>query len=300
MTIMDTRVDDGYPTRITGTPEHLPRVHPTVWGTEADGPIDAATLANHDAKGYTVVDGLLSPGEVQTYWQEVVRLSSDESLRDDERVITESRTGEVRSIFDVHEISGLIAELIRDPRVLDRARQILGSDVYIHQSRINYMPGFKGTGFYWHSDFETWHAEDGMPSPRAVSCSIALTDNYPYNGGLMVMPGSQRTFVQCVGETPDANYKSSLKDQRVGVPSPDDITKLAADYSIDQFTGSAGSALWFDSNIMHGSSNNITPYPRSNIFLVFNSVENALQEPFAAGERRPSFIAGRNPAPIAR
>ncbi|MFD2474186.1 ectoine hydroxylase [Amycolatopsis silviterrae] len=300
MTIMDTRVDDGYPTRITGTPEHLPRVHPTVWGTEADGPIDAATLANHDAKGYTVVDGLLSPGEVQTYWQEVVRLSSDEKLRDDERVITEARTGEVRSIFDVHEISGLIAELIRDPRVLDRARQILGSDVYIHQSRINYMPGFKGTGFYWHSDFETWHAEDGMPSPRAVSCSIALTDNYPYNGGLMVMPGSQRTFVQCVGETPDANYKSSLKDQRVGVPSPDDITKLAADYSIDQFTGSAGSALWFDSNIMHGSSNNITPYPRSNIFLVFNSVENALQQPFAASEPRPSFIAGRDTAPITR
>ncbi|GAB3393320.1 ectoine hydroxylase [Amycolatopsis echigonensis] len=300
MTIMDTRVNDGYPTRITGTPEHLPRVHPTVWGTEADGPIDAATLANHDAKGFTVVDGLLSPGEVQTYWQEVVRLSSDEKLRDDERVITEARTGEVRSIFDVHEISGLIAELVRDPRVLDWARQILGSDVYIHQSRINYMPGFKGTGFYWHSDFETWHAEDGMPSPRAVSCSIALTDNYPYNGGLMVMPGSQRTFVQCVGETPEDNYKSSLKDQRVGVPSPDDITKLAADCGIEQFTGSAGSALWFDSNIMHGSANNITPYPRSNIFLVFNSVDNALQEPFAASEPRPSFIAGRNSTPITR
>ncbi|WP_020664380.1 ectoine hydroxylase [Amycolatopsis benzoatilytica] len=300
MTIMDTRVDDGYPTRITGTPEHLPRVHPTVWGTEADGPIDAATLANHDAKGYTVVDGLLSPGEVQTYWQEVVRLSSDETLHDDERVITEARTGEVRSIFDVHEISGLIAELVRDPRVLDRARQILGSDVYIHQSRINYMPGFKGTGFYWHSDFETWHAEDGMPVPRAVSCSIALTDNYPYNGGLMVMPGSQRTFVQCVGETPDDNYKSSLKDQRVGVPTNDDITKLAADQGIEQFTGAAGSALWFDSNIMHGSSNNITPYPRSNIFLVFNSVENALQQPFAASEPRPSFIAGRNSTPIMR
>lgn len=29
------------------------------------------------------------------------------------------------------------------------------------------------------SDFETWHAEDGMPVPRAVSLSIALTDNYP-------------------------------------------------------------------------------------------------------------------------
>ncbi|MBB4687901.1 ectoine hydroxylase [Amycolatopsis jiangsuensis] len=300
MTLMDTRVDDGYPTRITGTPERLPRVHPTVWGSEADGPIDAATLANHDAKGYTVTEGLLSPGEVQTYWQELVRLSSGDGVADDERVITEARTGEVRSIFDVHETSELIAELVRDPRVLDRARQILGSEVYIHQSRVNYMPGFKGSGFYWHSDFETWHAEDGMPIPRAVSCSIALTDNYVFNGGLMVMPGSQRTFVQCAGETPEDNYKSSLKDQRVGVPREDDITAMAAEHGIDQFTGAAGSALWFDSNIMHGSSNNITPYPRSNIFLVFNSVENALQEPFAAGAPRPSFIAGRDSTPVTR
>ncbi|WP_037318138.1 ectoine hydroxylase [Amycolatopsis orientalis] len=299
MTLTDTRVDDSYPTRITGKPEHLPRTHPTVWGTEADGPIDAATLANHDARGYTVVDQLLSPGEVQTYWQELVRLSSGDH-RDDERVITEAKTGEVRSIFDVHETSELIAELVRDPRVLDRARQILGSEVYIHQSRVNYMPGFKGTGFYWHSDFETWHAEDGMPAPRAVSCSIALTDNYPFNGGLMVMPGSQRTFVQCAGETPEDNYKSSLKEQRVGVPSEDDITKLAAEYGIDQFTGQAGSALWFDSNVMHGSSNNITPYPRSNIFVVFNSVENALREPFAAIEPRPAFIAGRDSTPLTR
>ncbi|OXM46930.1 ectoine hydroxylase [Amycolatopsis alba] len=299
MTLTDTRVDDSYPTRITGKPEQLPRTHPTVWGTEADGPIDAAALANHETRGYTVVDQLLSPGEIQTYWQDLVRMSSEDH-RDDERVITEAKTGEVRSIFDVHETSELIAELVRDPRVLDRAQQILGSEVYIHQSRVNYMPGFKGTGFYWHSDFETWHAEDGMPAPRAVSCSIALTDNYPFNGGLMVMPGSQRTFVQCAGETPEDNYKSSLKEQRAGVPSEEDITKLAAEYGIDQFTGQAGSALWFDSNVMHGSSNNITPYPRSNIFIVFNSVENALRNPYAAIEPRPAFIAGRDSSPLTR
>ncbi|GAB3579946.1 ectoine hydroxylase [Amycolatopsis endophytica] len=300
MTIMETGVEDSYPTRVTANTEPFDRPDPTVWGGENDGPGDAATLASHDAKGYHIVEGLLSPAEVQGYWQELVRLSSDEELKADERVITEKATGSVRSIFEVHKISELIAELVRDPRVLDRARQILGSEVYVHQSRVNYMPGFKGTGFYWHSDFETWHAEDGMPKPRAVSCSIALTDNYPFNGGLMVMPGSQRTFVPCVGETPDDYYKSSLKEQEIGVPSENDITKLAAEYGIDQFTGPAGSALWFDSNIMHGSGNNITPYPRSNIFLVFNSVDNALVEPFAAAKPRPTFIGSRDFTPVTR
>ncbi len=77
---------------------------------------------------------------------------------------------------------------------MGRARQILGSDVYVHQSRINVKPGFGATGFYWHSDFETWHAEDGLPNMRTVSVSIALTENFDTNGGLMIMPGSHKSF----------------------------------------------------------------------------------------------------------
>ena len=49
---------------------------------------------------------------------------------------------------------------------------------------------------------------------------------------------------------------------------------------------------------MHGSGNNITPFPRSNIFLVFNSVENALQEPYAASAVRPDHIAHRDAQPL--
>ncbi|MQA07386.1 MAG: ectoine hydroxylase [Pseudonocardiaceae bacterium] len=302
MTLMDTRTEDRYPTRI---PAHvaakpMERTDPTVWSNEAEGPIDAATLASHDAKGFSIVEGMLSPAEVQGYWQELVRLSGDEQFKRDERVVVEKKSNEVRSIFEVHKVSELIAELVRDPRVLDRAQQILGSEVYLHQTRVNYMPGYKGNGFYWHSDFETWHAEDGMPAPRAVSISIALTDNYPFNGGLMVMPGSHRTFVPCIGETPDDHYKSSLKEQEIGVPSQNEITMLAAEHGIEQFTGPAGSALVFDSNIMHGSGNNITPFPRSNIFMVFNSVENELVEPFAARQPRPSFIASREFTPLTR
>jgi hypothetical protein len=122
---------------------------------------------------------------------EAARLADDST--DDPRVIREKRSGAVRSVFQVHRTSPLIAALVRNPVVLDRARQILGSEVYIHQSRINFMPGFTGQGFYWHSDFETWHAEDGLPAPRAVSMSLALSTNFPYNGGLMVIPGSHRT-----------------------------------------------------------------------------------------------------------
>ncbi|MEU6041430.1 ectoine hydroxylase [Actinomadura sp. NPDC047616] len=297
MTANDTRTEDRYPTRLARAAEPIVRGEPAVWPSAGGGPPDAA-LAAHEARGYSVVEDLLDPSEVEEFLREVRRLTEDRALRADERVVVEKESAEVRSIFAVHELSPAIGDLIRDPRVAGRARRLLGSEVYVHQSRVNYMPGFTGTGFYWHSDFETWHAEDGMPLPRAVSMSLALTDNLPYNGGLLLMPGSHRTFVPCLGATPADHYRESLRDQRVGVPSRKDITRLAEAHGIEQFTGTAGSALWFDANTMHGSGNNITPFPRSNIFVVFNSVENTLVEPFAAPGPRPSFIASRDFTPV--
>ncbi|GAA5050398.1 ectoine hydroxylase [Nocardia callitridis] len=284
---------DRYPTRLDRPAPHVDRADPTAWGQ-----IRSKELSTFEADGFSVLDGLLRPDEVSEFSGEIDRLAGDSALRADDRFIVEKASNRVRSIFEVHKISPMIAELVREERIVGLAREVLGSEVYIHQSRVNYMPGFRGAGFYWHSDFETWHAEDGMPAPRAVSLSIALTDNFAVNGSLMVMPGSQRTFVPCLGSTPADHYRESLQEQEIGVPSNGDITTLAHRYGITQFTGEAGAALLFDSNVMHASANNITPFARSNIFLVFNSVENTLVEPYAAPARRPEYVASRDFTPL--
>jgi ectoine hydroxylase len=296
MTIPSTTMD-AYPTRKTSEPAFLFRRDPVVYGTQ-DGPIDAGALAGFERDGFLTVQEMVSPDEVERFRAELRRLSADPVLKSDERVVLERESQEVRSIFEVHRISEVFAELATDPRLVDRARQILGSDVYIHQSRVNYKPGFKGKDFYWHSDFETWHAEDGMPRMRAVSFSIALTENFVHNGGLMIMPGSHKTFVSCLGETPDDHYRESLKNQEVGTPDPDSLAMLADKHGIELFTGPAGSATVFDCNCMHGSNGNITPFPRSNVFIVFNSVDNTCEHPFAARDRRPDFIASRDFTPV--
>lgn len=296
MTIVTTT--DLYPTR--GAAEVLtPRQDPVVWGDPGTpGPIQPSELRGLDRDGFLAVDSLIDPDEVPRYRAELDRLCADPAVRTDERSIVEPKSQDIRSVFEVHKISPVFAELVRDPRVVGRARQILGSDVYVHQSRINVKPGFGASGFYWHSDFETWHAEDGLPRMRAVSVSIALTENHDTNGGLMIMPGSHRTFLGCAGATPEDNYKKSLQMQDAGTPSDVALTELAGRHGIRLFTGAAGSAVWFDCNCMHGSGDNITPFPRSNVFIVFNSVENAAVEPFAAPVRRPEFIGARDFTPV--
>ncbi|RDH78085.1 ectoine hydroxylase [Mycolicibacterium moriokaense] len=283
---------DAYPTRLDHPIDPIARVEPTVWGQEWDGPLDAVDRDHLAANGYVVRPETLGERWLPALGEELRRIGP-EADPDDPRIIREP-SGGVRSIFQPHLFSDLLAEVITLDTVLPVARQLLGSDVYLHQARINMMPGFTGSGFYWHSDFETWHAEDGMPSIRAVSCSIALTENYPFNGPLMVMPGSHKTFYPCVGATPQNNHASSLVNQEIGVPDRATLTEAARRHGIHQVTGPAGTALWFDANVMHGSSSNITPFPRSNIFLVFNSVENKLAQPFCASTPRPEYLAARS------
>jgi len=289
---------DLYPTR--GAAEvSLPRQDPVIWGApDLPGPFAKADLMAYERDGFRALDRLIDDDEVALYRAELERLIADPAVRADERSIIEPKSKEIRSVFEVHRISEVFAQLVRDERVVGRARQLLGSDVYVHQSRINVKPGFGAGGFYWHSDFETWHAEDGLPNMRTVSVSIALTENFDTNGGLMIMPGSHRTFLGCAGATPEDNYKKSLQMQDAGTPSDEALTSLAGEHGIKLFTGRAGSATWFDCNCMHGSGDNITPFPRSNVFIVFNSVENEAVEPFAAPVRRPEFIGARDFTPV--
>ncbi len=298
--VLQTRRHDPYPSRTSERPKLIDREDPVVHGAADVGPLTSEQVKTFDRDGALLVESLFDGDEVARLRARLDRMIADPMVRADERAVIELESDEVRSIFEVHRSDGLFGRVASDPRVADAARQLLGSDVYLHQSRINVKPGFAGAGFWWHSDFETWHAEDGMPRPRAVSASITLTDNYPYNGPLMVMAGSHRIFVTTMGETPEDHYKSSLRRQEVGVPDEDSLRELADRCEIKQMVGPAGSVVFFDSNVMHGSGGNITPFPRSNVFLVYNSVENTLEAPYAAGERRPAFIAARDFEPVPR
>lgn len=176
-------------------------------------------LQAYERDGFLAIDELIGEDDVALYRAELERLVTDPAIRADERSIVEPATQEIRSVFEVHRISEVFAALVRDERVVGRARQILGSDVYVHQSRINVKPGFGASGFYWHSDFETWHAEDGLANMRTVSVSIALTENHDTNGGLMIMPGSHKTFLGCAGP-PRGTTTRSRSRCRTRAPRP--------------------------------------------------------------------------------
>jgi ectoine hydroxylase len=287
-------IPDEYPSRTGAGVKWIPRKDPVVYPNDDQGPLTGEQLDFYRENGYLFLESLFPEEDISRFRSELRSIWEHSRNARAPEIIREPESEEIRSVFAVHRDNDVFRGLSRHPLLVQAVRQILGSDVYIHQSRINFKPGFTGKEFYWHSDFETWHVEDGMPRMRALSCSLALEDNYPFNGPLMVIPGSHRHYVSCPGTTPEGNYKSSLRRQIYGVPDHESLTRLVQEGGIDMPAGKAGSLILFDCNIMHGSNSNITPLPRSNVFLVYNSTENRLAAPFSGQAPRPEYIAARS------
>lgn len=288
--------EDLYPTRTEEQRKRFTRLDPVIHARNQErwaGPLGEESLSRYERDGFLWFEGFFSRERMRPFFDELTRIAEDDELMTSEQVISDPESGDIRSVFAMHELSRRFDELTRDPRILGMVRQLLGGDVYIHQSRINDKFGFQGSGFNWHSDFETWHSEDGMPRMRAVSASIMLTDNNEFNGPLMLIPGSHHYFVPCRGRTPEQNWKQSLKSQDVGVPNHENLRELVNQGGIQAPKGPPGSLLLFECNTLHASNKNLSPWPRANLFFVYNSVENTLERPYGDQEPRPHFLASR-------
>jgi len=191
--------------------------------------------------------------------------------------------------------------LASHPRLVKPAMQILGTQVYIYQFKINAKVAFFGDVWEWHQDYIFWQREDGVPQPRLVTISVFLDEVHEFNGPLLFIPGSHREGVLApprVGGVPEG-YENS----------PDWIANLTADlkYSIGKETlsrlidnagivapkGPAGSVLFFHPNLVHGSAPNMSPSDRKIALVTYNSVGNIPHE-----LRRPDFLVSRDFTPV--
>lgn len=285
---------DLYPTRRHAGSTYHSRYDPVVWSNGAPPDfVSKEQIDRFEREGMLVLQDLFAAEEIERAAADLGRMRGRAEYLEPGTVVREPKSDAIRSIFRVHRQSDAFAALAGNRRLRALVEHILGDRVYIMQSRVNEKPAFDGDCFDWHSDFETWHAEDGMPRMRAVSVSIFLSENSTLNGPTMFIPGSHRTFIACPGETPEEHYKMSLRRQELGVPGHESIAELAGKGGLTAPSGPAGTAVLFDCNLLHASAMNMTPWPRCNAFFVFNAVSNELEDPFDGGKPRPDFLAER-------
>lgn len=198
----------------------------------------------------------------------------------------EPKSNKVRSILNVHKNLNILPLL--GSEIINMVESLLGDNIYMHQSRINYKDGLDSNGWNWHSDFETWHSKDGMPRMRALTVMIPIDDNTINNGCLNFIPKSHLKYISCPmvsNLTPEDEFSEQVE----GVPDYESIMSIKDKYNVEIFNAEckSGDLILFDCNTLHYSAANTTNEKRTNLYLVLNSLKNKLVKPFNEANHRP-------------
>ncbi|WP_316168666.1 MULTISPECIES: phytanoyl-CoA dioxygenase family protein [unclassified Bradyrhizobium] len=235
----------------------------------------AKLKASYDTRGFALLEGLFDDSEIQ-----LIRTEAEIPCSDASRVRFEKDQTSLYIRYGIHQDAQVFANLVRDIRCVGAASEALGSDVYLHQSKLNAKTAFTGSDFSWHQDLAYWKARDGIPEPQALSVALFVDDVTPVNAPLFVMPGSH-----AAGLLPTAKYDLSQQQ----------VQAAASQFGIEAILGRRGTMLIFSSTLIHASPPNISPIGRRIIYLSYNAVSNVQPD---TGSASADFLASSDFTPI--
>ncbi|MTD57884.1 phytanoyl-CoA dioxygenase family protein [Amycolatopsis pithecellobii] len=258
---------------------------------EAGRALSPAQVDEYRTRGFLVEESVFPDNEMTALNAEAAK----EFASGGERVTLEEGTDTVRGVHGCHLYSELFAELVRSPRLLPIAEQLLDDEVYVHQFKINAKRAFRGEVWEWHQDYTFWHREDGMPAPRALSAAIFLDEVTEFNGPLIFVPGGHRAGMVETDVEGDgwANTLTASLKYSIDIES---MHRLVESHGMVAPKGPRGSVLWFDANIPHSSVPNISPRDRGLLLITYNSVRNKVDLSRAT---RPEWLSARDFTPLA-
>lgn len=242
---------------------------------------------DYATKGYITIRGLLNAREVEVLNQATVAVTA----MDGPQVMRE-RNGLPHVVYGMHQLDPRLAALARHPHLVNIARQLLAKDIYVHQSRVN----AKQTGgaiVNWHQDFGTYHRVDGVPRPDGIMIAIFLDDVTEFNAPLMAVPGSHAEgLVSQARPDTEAEDRAGAAKFRYDI-TMDRMSELIGKYGLEHLTGPAGSVVFMNMQVVHGSTVNITPLKRVILYLNVCATDNC-----GTTFTRPEYLAARDFSPI--
>lgn len=248
-------------------------------------------LAQYEREGYLFFPDLFTADEVAVMSREAERVAKVDS----ECIFREGRSGAAKSMFRLHEPDGPTASkafrvAAHSPRVLQTARQVLGTDaVYLHHCKVNMKAAIEGTAWSWHQDFGSWHL-DGIAEPNMATFMIMLDDATELSGCLYFLPGSHR-----FGRS-DPYWDDSTAYKLWAVRPKDMRAYLKQFPEPVAIKGRAGSAAIFHCNLLHASGHNLSADDRWQTYFCFNQCAN---RPADTENPRPDYVRSRNWTPMA-
>ncbi|MEM7091434.1 MAG: phytanoyl-CoA dioxygenase family protein [Actinomycetota bacterium] len=245
--------------------------------------IDDRHHAEYRDRGWTILAECLDTAEVGVL--------TDAALAVMERPgpeVGREADGSPHVCWGMHLFDERLGALTHHPSIAKPARELLGADFFVHQSRIN-MKQTNGSIVAWHQDFGTYHRVDGVPDPRGIMIAVFLDDVTEVNAPLLAVPGSHHEgLVSTAHVDPSAPDHEQVSKYRYDI-TDETMRNLVDRYGLETITASAGSVLFMDMTVVHGSSVNISPLRRLLLYVNVCPTDNR-------GETytRPEYYAARD------
>lgn len=240
-------------------------------------------------QGYVLARGVFSRDEVATFQQEIDELfaRAEEAGR-----ATEATWGgawreaagvgtatavatRVDSIHNVQNHSAVFTRMIVDPRLVDRAAELIGPNVQLHHTKLHNKPPAVGSPFPMHQDYPYFpHSRDSV-----IAAMVHMDDARVENGCMCVVPGSHK--LGPIEHRNDGNFYLPLDEW----PLERAVT-VEAD---------AGDVLFLTYQTVHGSYVNRSEGPRR---IVLVQMRDPLDQPLTEQHRSPgqgTMLRGINP-----
>ena len=228
-------------------------------------------VAEYQRDGYAFRPDVLTPDEVNVLNAETARLLA--GVRSPERFIVEKDTTTVRTVANPHLYSDVFGRLVRHPALLAAAQALLEDDVYVFQVGVNLKAAFNGDVWFWHQDYPGYFYDDHIPTERMVNTLIFLDEVTHLNAPMMLVPGSHHH----VPPRPSVSAKGTSHSFRYA--EDDTIREQVTAGGIVAPTGAAGSVNFMHVNTLHGSTANLSPWPRRLVTLTYNAMSNKATSP---------------------
>ena len=239
-------------------------------------------IAEFDREGYLFFPNMFSPEEVGVLAEEAQRIYAM-----DRKEVWRESSGVARTAFAAHTYNEAFRRLGAHPRLIEPVQQLLKDRLYMHQFKINAKAAFDGDVWQWHQDYGTWARDDGMPEARAMNIALFLDDVTAANGPLLFIPRSHKVGVL------DAGHDLETTSYPLWTLDREKVSELAEQGGCVAPTGKAGSMLMFHSTLVHASPPNISPFPRTIVYLSLCAVSNHITK-----FNREEWIAHRDFTPI--
>jgi ectoine hydroxylase len=246
----------------------------------------------HD--GFLVVEAALGPGEMQML---LAAYQRDSQVPGRHRIV-ENGSDQIRALYGSHLRQPEFAALVRDARLLGPVKQLLAGkvdEVYVYQFKINTKAAFGGERWAWHQDFLAWKLVDNLPAPKQVNVALFLDPVNEFNGPVIFVPGSHSDGLVRDGRNNGPEKSTQHLDPDDIALTAEQMTALVERQGMVSPKGPAGTIVFFDSEVVHGSAQNMSPFPRKLLIVTYNDVFNV---PRPSGDPRPEYVVCWDSSPI--